>query len=102
LKRITHPGATISLGKWNGHCCQFVMRLCARAFHRDFNLDKARADLRYDAWLRQLCEKDAVYGLLWHDKLAGFVAHVDNNLVLHAVVEQQRGKGLAGNTGGAR
>jgi hypothetical protein len=64
-------------------------------FHRDFNLDKARADLRYDNWLRQLYEKGAVYGLYWHDELAGFIAHADNNLVLHALAGSQRGKGRA-------
>lgn len=64
-------------------------------FHRDFNLDKASADLRYDNWLKQLYEADAVYGLYWGEELAGFIAHNSNNLVLHALSQAQRGKGRA-------
>ena len=96
LHRITHPDTTISQQvEW-----EKLLPICHGAFahgrfHRDFNLDKARADLRYDNWLRQLYEKDAVFGLFWREKLAGFIAHSDNNLVLHAVAEQQRGKGLS-------
>jgi predicted GNAT family acetyltransferase len=36
-----------------------------------------------------------VYGVFWRDELAGFIAYSNNNLVLHAVVEGYRGKGLA-------
>ena len=64
-------------------------------FHRDFNLDKARADLRYDNWLRQLLDARQVYGLYWQGALAGFVGHDGGRLVLHAVAQQYRGKGLS-------
>lgn len=64
-------------------------------FHRDFNLDKARADLRYDNWLKQLHEQGQVYGLFWDGSLAGFIGYASRNLVLHAVAQRQRGKGLA-------
>ena len=96
LKSVTHPNATISKQTdWKG-----LLTICHGAFthgrfHRDFNLDKAHADLRYDNWLRQLYENDAVYGLLWCGELAGFIAHSDNKLVLHAVDESHRGKGRA-------
>lgn len=96
LKRVAHPDAKVSQHlEWAE-----LLPICHGAFahgrfHRDFNLDKARADLRYDNWLRQLYEKDVVYGLFWCDELAGFIAHTDNNLVLHAVAESHRGKGLA-------
>ena len=53
------------------------------------------ADLRYDNWLKQFHEKDAVYGLYWRNELAGFIAHDANNLVLHALAESQRGRGRA-------
>ena len=64
-------------------------------FHRDFNLPRASADLRYDNWLRQLYEQQCVYGLLWNKELAGFIAYSGNSLVLHALAETHRGRGLA-------
>ena len=77
-----------------------VMLICNGAFkygrfHRDFNLPKAAADLRYENWLKQLLEAQQVYGLLWQGALAGFIGHHANNLVLHAVAEKYRGKGLS-------
>jgi len=75
-----------------------IMAICHGAFshgrfHRDFNLSKAAADLRYDNWLKQLLEAGQVYGLHWEGVLAGFIAHSGNNLVLHALAEPYRGKG---------
>jgi len=64
-------------------------------FHRDFNLDPANADTRYDNWLRQLHEQKSVYGLFWHNQLAGFIAYSGNNFLLHAIATNYRGKGLA-------
>ena len=96
LRKSEHPDATIGkAAEW-----QELLHICHSAFahgrfHRDFNLDKTRADLRYDNWLRQLFEKNAVYTLLWRGKLAGFIAYDGNNLVLHAVAIAQRGKGRA-------
>lgn len=62
-------------------------------FHRDFNLPKTAADLRYDNWLQQLLEAQQVYGLFWQNELAGFIAYNGNSLVLHALAEKYRGKG---------
>jgi hypothetical protein len=96
LKPQAHPQATISKqAGWEG-----LLAICHGAFahgrfHRDFNLDRAKADLRYDNWLRQLHDKGEVYGLYWDGELAGFIAHAGNNLVLHAVAASQRGKGRA-------
>lgn len=64
-------------------------------FHRDFNLSGAAADLRYDNWLNQLVLAEQVYGLYWQGRLAGFIAHQENSLILHAVAEMYRGQGLA-------
>lgn len=96
LRAFSHPEAAIS----KEADLTALLTICHGAFahgrfHRDFNLDKARADLRYDNWLRQLYEKNAVYGLLWRGELAGFIAYADNCLVLHTVAEAQRGKGRA-------
>ena len=64
-------------------------------FHRDFNVDRTSADVRYDNWLQQLYQQQSVYGLFWRNKLSGFIAYTGNSLVLHAVAEECRGKGLA-------
>ncbi len=77
-----------------------LLEICHGAFrhgryHRDFNLLRAGADLRYDNWLTQLHAAGQVFGLLWQEELVGFVAYRENVLVLHAVAEGQRGKGRA-------
>jgi len=64
-------------------------------FHRDFNLPRAGADLRYDNWLKQLLAAGQVYGLYSDDELGGFIGFAGNSLVLHAVARHSRGKGLA-------
>lgn len=64
-------------------------------FHRDFNLPRAQADRRYENWLTQLHTAGKVYGLLYRDELAGFIAVDGNRLVLHAITESLRGQGLA-------
>lgn len=64
-------------------------------FHRDFNLDPARADARYDNWLRELQCDGKVYGLLYRNETAGFIARSDACLVLHAMSARYRGRGLA-------
>ncbi len=64
-------------------------------FHRDFNLNRDAADRRYDQWLSQLHEKGQVFGLLFENDLAGFIAYEENRLLLHAIVESCRGRGIA-------
>lgn len=64
-------------------------------FHRDFNLPKEQADRRYDNWLAQLHGAGKVYGLLYRGEVVGFIAVESNRLVLHAVAESIRGRGLA-------
>lgn len=94
LRSMRHPKAIIS----KDVVLEQVLAICHGAFshgrfHRDFNLSKAAADLRYDNWLKQLFEARQVYGLYWEGVLAGFIAHSGNSLVLHAVAEKFRGKG---------
>ena len=96
LRQVQHPDATIS----KDIDAELVMAICHGAFthgrfHRDFNLSKAAADLRYDNWLKQLLEARQVYGLYWQGRLAGFIGYSADSLVLHALAEQQRGKGRA-------
>jgi GNAT superfamily N-acetyltransferase len=64
-------------------------------FHRDFNLAGGLADLRYDNWIKQLHGEGQVYGLFYGGELAGFIGFSGNKLVLHAVSETFKGKGLA-------
>lgn len=64
-------------------------------FHRDFNLDKKKADARYNQWLADLYQHGQVFSLRAFGKLAGFIACRDNELQLHAVASDFRSKGLA-------
>ncbi|MBX3662241.1 MAG: GNAT family N-acetyltransferase [Burkholderiales bacterium] len=64
-------------------------------FHRDFNLPRAGADLRYDNWLHQVHAAGDAWGLRYDGVLAGFIAVMDNRLVLHAMAAPFRGRGLA-------
>lgn len=96
LREVFHPDATVSKELDTVQ----VLAICHGAFnhgrfHRDYNLIKEAADLRYDNWLKQLIEAQQVYGLYWQGTLAGFIAYNGNNLVLHAVAEKYRGKGLS-------
>lgn len=96
LRIVRHPDAIVSKSLDASH----VLEICHGAFahgrfHRDFNLPKAAADLRYDNWLKQLLKSRQVYGLYWQDVLAGFIGYSGNNLVLHAVAERYRGMGLS-------
>ncbi len=96
LRAAQHPDATVS----KDVDAEQVLAICHGAFthgrfHRDFNLSKAAADQRYDSWLKQLLEAQQVYGLYWQGLLAGFIGYSGNNLVLHALAEKYRGKGLS-------
>lgn len=96
LRAVRHPDATIS----KRVDAEQVLDSCRGAFshgrfHRDFNLTKAATDRRYDNWLKQLLEAQRVYGLYWQGELAGFIGYSENNLVLHALAENYRGKGLS-------
>lgn len=96
LRKLQHTEATIS----RVVDVEQLLSICHGAFahgrfHRDFLLSRAAADLRYDNWLKQLLEAGQVYGLYWQGALAGFIGYSGNNLVLHAVAEQYRGRGLA-------
>lgn len=96
LRAAQHSDATIS----KEINTKQVLAICHGAFahgrfHRDFNLPKAAADLRYDNWVEQLLEAHHVYGLYWRGVLAGFIGHNGNKLVLHALAENYRGNGLS-------
>jgi len=96
LRSVLHPDATIS----KSIDARKALVICHGAFehgrfHRDFNLPKVAADLRYDNWLKQLLEAHQVYGLYWQGTLAGFIGYSGNNLLLHALAEKYRGKGLS-------
>lgn len=77
-----------------------VLAICHGAFHhdrfhRDFAVTQAQADARYDHWLRELHAAGAVRGLVHGDALVGFIACQETRLVLHAMHDSVRGRGLA-------
>lgn len=64
-------------------------------FYRDFNLDPALVDRRYDQWTSQLCDEKNVFGIKFAGELAAFFGLNENKMVLHAVAAHFQGKGLA-------
>ena len=64
-------------------------------FHRDFNLNPIAADERYNNWLSQLYEESTVFALLHERQVAGFFACIGGKIVLHALADDFKGKGLA-------
>jgi ribosomal protein S18 acetylase RimI-like enzyme len=91
-----HPAAGLTRDAALGE----LLAICRGAFqqgrfHRDFNVERVRADRRYENWLRTLHSAGKVYGLAWQGELAGFIAHEGGKLVLHALGDRHRGRGLA-------
>ena len=87
LRVSQHPDASIS--KEIG--TEEVLAICHEAFshgrfHRDFNLIKAAADLRYDNWLKQLIEAQQVYGLYWQGALASLLPTTSPTISAHPTV----------------
>lgn len=64
-------------------------------FHRDFNIDKHRADLRYAGWLKDLHKSGGVFALTLKGDVAGFFAFSENKILLHAINKKYKGKGLS-------
>ncbi len=64
-------------------------------FHRDFNIDVSRADARYDRFLKESCNAGTTMAFLYDGDLAGFICYSGHRLLLHAMAEAFRGKGLA-------
>jgi L-amino acid N-acyltransferase YncA len=96
FKPLSHPAARF--GRGTG--LEPMLEICHDAFehgrfHRDFNVERASANLRYENWLRTLHAAGKVYGLLWDGELAGFIAHEEARLVLHAMGRKHRGRGIA-------
>lgn len=95
---IAHPDAAAAVTRETQ--LDTLLAICHGAFthgrfHRDFLVERSRADDRYDRWLAQLHAEGRVYGLLHAGELAGFVAVIGGRLVLHALAGPFRGLGLA-------
>jgi len=96
FKPLLRPAASFSRETAIGP----LVAICAGAFehgrfHRDFNVERSRADLRYQSWLKTLHAAGKVYGLEWEGELAGFIAHEGAKFVLHALGPKHRGRGIA-------
>lgn len=96
LRPETHARATIS----DMFEADDILKICRSAFthgrfHRDFNIARDKADKRYTQWLAQRIDSREVHALRWEGATAGFIAHQGCDLVLHAVAEELRGRGLA-------
>jgi len=91
-----HPDVSLDLNV----SLEDVLPMCNNSFvygrfHRDFNLPAEKADRRYMKWLTQMHQNHCVLGLLYQHELAGFIAHENDILRLHAVDRHFRNRGLA-------
>ena len=96
LRASSHPAAGFDLRPSLGP----LLTICGEAFehgrfHRDFNVERRLANLRYENWLKTLHAAGKVYGLAWEGATAGFIAHEGGKLVLHALDGKHRGRGIA-------
>jgi GNAT superfamily N-acetyltransferase len=64
-------------------------------FHRDFNINKDLANVRYDLWLEQLWRENKIFSLNYFEKLVGFFAYSDDRILLHGLGKEYQGQGLA-------
>ena len=64
-------------------------------FHRDFQVPKAHADLRYNNWLKQLHAEGNTFALEYEGITAAFFGVSGSKVVLHAMSDHFRGQGLA-------
>lgn len=64
-------------------------------FHRDFFIKGEKADQRYVTWLEDLYQNGSVFALLYDGETAGFFAYKGGKILLHALNEKYRGRGLA-------
>lgn len=76
-----------------------LLAICHRSFthshfHRDFNLDRGCADMRFDNWLKEFYKKGAIFSILYADELASFMAYSENRFYLGAVSSKFHGKRL--------
>jgi hypothetical protein len=64
-------------------------------FHRDFNVDNQSADNRYINWLHDLYKENNCLYFYYKNDFAGYFGFTGNKIVLHALSEKYKGKGLA-------
>lgn len=77
-----------------------LIKICENSFtygrfHRDFNIDRNLAETRYISWLKDLYASGDVLGLMYQDDLAGFWGVSQHKVLLHALDQNYRGKGMA-------
>ncbi|GIO24706.1 GNAT family N-acetyltransferase [Oceanobacillus sp. J11TS1] len=64
-------------------------------YHRDFQVPNEMADLRYRNWVKDLIEQNLILAYKQADRVAGFFAYQEENVLLLAMHKDIRGKGFA-------
>ena len=97
-KLVFYPNANVSLTKdvpFEELTAIIPDAFMQGRFHRDFQIPNKRADERYTQWLKQLYDEGNLFTLKFNQSTAGFFAYSQNKILLHALAENFRGKGLA-------
>jgi hypothetical protein len=103
LRHRAHPAVHIELAP----DIEPLLEICREAFshshfHRDFNLDPAGANRRFENWLRQLHRSGRVQQASWDGSLAGCFAHAGGGrLALYATAPSHQGRGRSRHLFGA-
>ena len=97
FKPIFHDEVEIATGLGVEEAARFCTQtFLYDRFHRDFHLDPKKGDLRYVNWLKDIAQNGGeILGLWYQKRLAGFFAYQESHILLHALGDQMRGKGLA-------
>ncbi|GLO67083.1 GNAT family N-acetyltransferase [Oceanobacillus kimchii] len=64
-------------------------------YHRDFNIPNNMADKRYRNWVKDLINQRLILAYKQNGEIAGFFAYKDDQILLLAMHEDYRGKGMA-------
>lgn len=64
-------------------------------YHRDFNIPNNMADQRYRNWVKDLIDQRLILAYKQNEKIVGFFAYKDNQILLLAMHKDYRGKGMA-------
>lgn len=70
-------------------------------YHRDYNIPNHMADQRYRNWVKDLIDQKLILAYKQNDRVVGFFAYKEDQILLLAMHKDYRGKGMATSFAGA-